>query len=195
MGPAGLAAAAHSNSPGGSHRFRRERMRRAAACGLPIQDGSGILIGAGPNTSEGTVAGVNVGVSCALISALSYWQLAQPQRELPLAATGGSAPSGDEISAVGCKKRGRSVLIKDRQPPFKRRRSCIIGRRRHRGRLPGYRAPPGRDRRAPVRRHAASTGRPRQATPPTYPLMYRVHEEGGERVFSVNTEFVGGAGA
>ena len=39
-----------------------------------------------------------------------------------------------------------------------------------------------------------------ESTPwPTYPLMYRVssaHEEGGERVFSVNTEeFVGATGA
>jgi len=50
----------------------------------------------------------------------------------------------------------------------------------------------GRGKRAPVRDHAASAGRPRRIHAwPTYPLMYRVasaHEEGGERVFSVNTQ-------
>ena len=68
-------------------------------------------------------------------------------------------------------------------------------RRRHRRRLPRHRAPPGRG--AACTSSRSCRGRRRSApttTPwPTYPLMYRVssaHEEGGERVFSVNTERV-----
>ena len=70
-------------------------------------------------------------------------------------------------------------------------------RRRHRGGLPGYRAPSGRRRACTSSRSCRARRRSRaDSTPwPTYPLMFRVssaHEEGGERVFSVNTEqFVG----
>ena len=66
-------------------------------------------------------------------------------------------------------------------------------RRRHRRRLPGHRAPPGRGQRHPARDPADRPPATRpDATPwPTYPMTYRVtsaHEEGGERVYSVNTK-------
>ena len=70
-------------------------------------------------------------------------------------------------------------------------------RRRHRRRLPRHRAPPGRGVDPPVRDHAAArrTSDPSANPWPTWPLIMRTssaHEEGGERVFSVNTEkFVG----
>ena len=66
-------------------------------------------------------------------------------------------------------------------------------RRRHRRRLPRHRDPPGRGPRSPSSR--SCPGRPSErpaANPwPTYPMIYRVssaHEEGGERVYAVNTE-------
>ena len=93
-----------------------------------------------------------------------------------------------------CRRRRRAADHREGQEGRHHRR------RRHRRGLPGHR------RTVRVRRACTSSrscrDRPRPApstTPwPTYPLMFRVasaHEEGGERVFSVNTEqFVGADG-
>ena len=69
-------------------------------------------------------------------------------------------------------------------------------RRRHRRRLPGHGAPPGRRARSPSWRSCRARPRSAPTQPwPTYPMIYRVssaHEEGGERVYAVNTqEFLG----
>ena len=65
--------------------------------------------------------------------------------------------------------------------------------RRHRRRLPGHRAPPGRGLGHPAGDHAGArrTAATRRNPWPTYPMIMRVssaHEEGGERLYSVNTE-------
>ena len=96
-------------------------------------------------------------------------------------------------------QQGDPVLDDDGQPPItaKGKNGHHHRRRRHRRRLPGHRAPPGRAPACTSSRSCRGRRRARaDSTPwPTYPLMFRVssaHEEGGERVFSVNTEkFVG----
>ena len=60
--------------------------------------------------------------------------------------------------------------------------------------LPGHRPPAGRRIGAPAGDHAPAAGRARDpSTPwPLWPLMFRTssaHEEGGERVFAVNTSY------
>ena len=79
-----------------------------------------------------------------------------------------------------------SPILADRQARRHHRR------RRHRRRLPRHRAPSGRGVDPPVRDPAAAARLPRRANPwPTYSNVFRVssaHEEGGERVYAVNTE-------
>ncbi len=213
-GPAGLAAAQQLTRAGHTrHRLRAGRPhRRAAALRHPrIQDGEAPpRPPAGPDARPrapssapaSTSASTSPPSSCATISTRWCWPVAPPPGATcpsPAASLDGIhqamefLPWGNKVQRGRRRSRRRRAAADHRQGQEGRHHR----RRRHRGRLPGHRASPGRDqsctssRSCRARRRRAPTSTPW----PTYPLMYRVssaHEEGGERVFSVNTEeFVG----
>ncbi|EFD79603.1 predicted protein [Mycobacterium tuberculosis T85] len=203
-----------SNSPGRvtPSPFSSAKTASAGCCVTASRNSrwkSGILIGVWtkcapkePNSGRASTSGSTLAPkSCALISMRSYWPVAQPlgaSCRFPAASWRASIRRWSFCRGPTRVQEGDDVLDEDGQPPItaKGKKVVIIGG-----------GDTGADCLGTVHRQGAIAvhqfeimPRPPDAraesTPwPTYPLMYRVsaaHEEGGERVFSVNTEaFVG----